>query len=1122
VTDDGDHDVETLLEGLWSVPVGRRWLLKAGLGSVVGLYGAPVAFAAGRAAVRGSQTETLQFALGAADGVSELVLVANGVRHALRRHGRASRAALRARGGLWRVLDLGALTHYAEGVSLPTGRGMLISVLGRRGGREVLVCEVWHAPAHATLALARVAHRLTGSYEHVGGSARRLAELGLTKGVIRTPAEVVQLDRIGDSYQTATGLTMSHPQVSTVDPMASAVTKEVLNDTAPVQDLGSYIGQMQRGGRDFATMEPVLDADGSPSQIMVGDMTTTFSTVRLNDTDHGFQSNLRGSVTGGISAVRDTDGLGAVIDKPLDEDKDASTATWVQPEGILPRATAYSQQLKTRASVDIKVKNPGFLFGTKTEVNGAYKDGKVPLKLSNNFVRWIWVYVQYLGPADKNLSADPNASFPDTKYSKFVAIVPQVQTVLGIPLWDKNTAEVSLEFPSGAHTARLLFCGLGSDIYGGGWRQYFPAGAYPNTIAPTDEVLVAALTTGIMCIGLPALALTADIATGKAWKAYRENVLGSSMLLSARIAMRSLRPLFEATLGLNIVEAFTTLVASGGATYVDVKNHGGDLDNLWKLLLGFATIVPKLLFSPKVAAPWVKVATSLVEEASRGKIYAALPFVGQVVAVASAVGDVATLAEVGAETTVCPWVIENEIGLTYRASVSVARDARASTFPVTARSWRLEAVVDGAVALEPITGQVNEGGRIRSDALVLDVTAPFGGKLIQWSVVFLDGGGRQVATGVSGEYKNDDPEHPPSKVEFAIVQLPAVITATTVFDRADTTAYDAQAGGYTWSDQVVVSATARDSGIQEVTGTAVATLAGFAGIVWKENDRYYLRGVPLAQNQSTFKMHTAPREGYARRPFLLLDSFVDKQDQGNHVLVEPDETSSGYHVRKVSFDPETGALTWDTKLSYGMFVQPVSACALHSSGYVVAVNTDNGRLSWLKPVDAGTDRPQLAAYAAGPGTQVGLLSSPIALAVTNPGNVLVLEAAAQQVSAFDLNGNPVRYFNGGADFTVALVSDGTYLDIAVDGASQIYVLYFTGDGASPDDYRVDVYTPAGTPLDTDSPGVNIPHLAVDYWRSVYGANYAPLSLLGTSTPHIDPDLNAAEPSLSRFDPTQAI
>jgi len=296
--------------------------------------------------------------------------------------------------------------------------------------------------------------------------------------------------------------------------------------------------------------------------------------------------------------------------------------------------------------------------------------------------------------------------------------------------------------------------------------------------------------------------------------------------------------------------------------------------------------------------------------------------------------------------------------------------------------------VDGALALAPITGQINSGGRTQSDPLVLDVRAPFGGGEIQWSVVFLDAVGNQVATGVSARYRNDDPDKPASEVAFAITQLPATITVSTVFERADTVAYDAQAGGYTWSDQVQVVATARDAGIQEVTGTAVATLGGVAGMVWKQNDRYYLRGVPLAQNEATFEMHNAAREGYARRPFLLLDAFVAPGDAANHVLVEPDETTSGYHVRKVSLDPRTGAIDWDTSTSHGMFLQPVSAAALSSTGTVVAVNTDNGRLAWLAPVDTGADRPQLAAYTAGPGTQVGLLSSPVALAVTNPGIVV--------------------------------------------------------------------------------------------------------------------------------------
>ena len=131
----------------------------------------------------------------------------------------------------------------------------------------------------------------------------------------------------------------------------------------------------------------------------------------------------------------------------------------------------------------------------------------------------MWAYVQYLGTDkdgnDVNLSVNPNAKWPDTKYSQSLAIVPQVFTVLGIPLWDTNTVDVTLTFPPDAHTARLLYCGLGNDAYGGGWRQYFPADAYPDRIAPTDEVLFPALVTGIVTIGLNVFALATDIAVAR-------------------------------------------------------------------------------------------------------------------------------------------------------------------------------------------------------------------------------------------------------------------------------------------------------------------------------------------------------------------------------------------------------------------------------------------------------------------------------------------------------------------------------------------------------------------------------------------------------------------------------
>jgi hypothetical protein len=112
-------------------------------------------------------------------------------------------------------------------------------------------------------------------------------------------------------------------------------------------------------------------------------------------------------------------------------------------------------------------------------------------------------------------------------------------------------------------------------------------------------------------------------------------------------------------------------------------------------------------------------------------------------------------------------------------------------------------------------------------------------------------------------------------------------------------------------------------------GTTISTLAGVAGMVWEQGNKFYVRGVPIAQNGSTIALGKATHEGYARRPFLLFDPFVDRSSQGNHVLLEPDPQTTAYHVRKVSLDPTTGAPSWDPSVSYGDFLLPISAAALH-------------------------------------------------------------------------------------------------------------------------------------------------------------------------------------------------
>ena len=87
--------------------------------------------------------------------------------------------------------------------------------------------------------------------------------------------------------------------------------------------------------------------------------------------------------------------------------------------------------------------------------------------------------------------------------------------------------------------------------------------------------------------------------------------------------------------------------------------------------------------------------------------------------------------------------------------------------------------------------------------------------------------------------------------------------------------------------------------------------------------------------------------------------------------------------------------------------------------------------------------------------------------------------------------------------------------MSVDGTGQIYLLSYTGDGTQPADYSITVYTAAGTPITSSGGptptnpalGANAPRLVVDFWRSIYTANYTALHRHQTGQPHIDPTLD---------------
>ncbi len=187
-------DGQSVLEDLLATPVGRRWALKAGLGSAaalgVGLHAETgSALTAPRRPSRRVERTDLHFVFGHVHGVSGLTLVANGQRILLSRHTKVSRAALKRRGGLWRhrrPIEALALRRGCEaaGGSRAVDLGARQARTARGRGRtddaratrvDACLCQVdappdWVLPARPRFAPAARGARAQALADSLGGA----------------------------------------------------------------------------------------------------------------------------------------------------------------------------------------------------------------------------------------------------------------------------------------------------------------------------------------------------------------------------------------------------------------------------------------------------------------------------------------------------------------------------------------------------------------------------------------------------------------------------------------------------------------------------------------------------------------------------------------------------------------------------------------------------------------------------------------------------------------------------------------------------------------------------------------------------------------------------------------
>lgn len=636
--------------------------------------------------------------------------------------------------------------------------------------------------------------------------------------------------------------------------------------------------------------------------------------------------------------------------------------------------------------------------------------------------------------------------------------------------------------------------------------------SYPGKGYP-DECQWPLILTWIFDIGVPTIMLGFDaaIGSGEAISSYK------SAVKYAATATKAL-----------VVQALDGFALLGDVGVYMNNSRQQPSKSASEAMAGMALAVTTLLWGAEpnfeLFAQAAALVTAMIIEWAAVK---AIPIMGQVFGCLAAAGDLALIATSVAEMTMAPWVVDCEVRLTYAATVTLKKDPKDATWPRAAGGarWTLQVITDGTDRAQSVSGSIDDGA---SADIVVPLPAVAISKTIQYTLRVVDGNANLIGKGQTDVLTNNDPNNLPTNLTIVTSELFKPITAQTKFVRQDTLQYNPEIKAYHWTPSVAVTATktSKAADLLELDASTVGTVSGMVGSIWRSNDAnksFWVRNTPDVENNNAgVKQQLAGP--YTQRPFIVYDRLNPDLVNGNNFFLEP-QSGGGYLVRRLILSPNGGALTWKSGEAWGRILQDLTAVTYHPYGFIVGINAVTGKLQKLQvpaaPVPDSAD-PTLSQLHAGTGMRAGLTMSPVDLCCTLDGVIIVLEAGANRMQAFDVNGSPVEYFGSGAEKSSLQQMHGstsdTRLSIGVDGSSYLYVLSYTGSGSAASNYRIDVYKADGTFIVAPT-GINAAAFDVDYWRNLFALNYAVVTTTDGTTPYTDPTLGRVQPSLSIFVPS---
>lgn len=421
------------------------------------------------------------------------------------------------------------------------------------------------------------------------------------------------------------------------------------------------------------------------------------------------------------------------------------------------------------------------------------------------------------------------------------------------------------------------------------------------------------------------------------------------------------------------------------------------------------------------------------------------------------------------------------------ATVSVAADPADGALPAAAATVTVTATQADRVRTGKATvdGSLTPPPTIAVSGLTADAPVAF-------SVSVTDAGGRELASG-TGAAVGNRLVPPAVAVTLSERRLPVGEVACLGALGPATTA------GIAWQAADAPTATIADlnSGSQghnlaQVTSLALSADGRTVAYAWEASGQNIpFRGSQPPTDGQIFAFQTVGLPPEAGVGFTSPDWGLS---QSIAVAFDPSDASAAYYVEQaasglarfrpfVPGQPVAGAL-----VSCGALPLPsVQDVVLLPGGLAVAVSAAEGLLATVALGTAVPDGEEaVGTVTGGPG-----FGRPVAVAAAPDGTVLVLDADGARVLAVNAYGVPVPAFPDAiAVLPLGFLGSGrTWLDLAVDGDGNLYLVSFAGDGGTADQYRLDVLSPAGLSLSATA-SFAAARIAVTPWRAVMGLDFA--------------------------------